>query len=619
MLGSTWRGALAVFCLALAVRGIYLWELRDSAFLGVLIGDARSYDAWARRIMAGDWSGGNEVFWQAPLYPYFMGSFFTIVGHDVWLLRLWQVMLGATSCSLLVWAGRNFFDLRTGFVAGLLLACSPDAIFSDALVQKPVLDLWLTTLLVGLLGAHLARAAWWWPLAAGLTLGLLILNRENARVLVPLVALWLWASFGGESRARRSRWIGVFVAGLCVALAPAAIRNYAIGGEFVVNSSGLGQNFFIGNNEHATGEYVPLRPGRGDPQFEPIDARELAEEAAGGPLSSSEISSYWLRRSWGYISAHPSDWLRLTGKKWGLLWNAASIGDTESIDAFADHSRLLKWSARLLHFGVLCPLAVLGLWASRHDWRRLWILYGSLAALALSVTLFFIFARYRVPMLPYLLLFAAAGVVGIVQSAREAGFAGMFRTQWSGLALAAVVGFYTNRPIDTQAMHLLTYRNYAQVHSTLGLRYQERGDRARAVQHYRWALSIWPATHIHAATANLAWILATSPEPSERNGAEAVAWIDQLGPIEQVEDPVLLDVMGAAYASVGRYSDAVGAAKKSIALAVATGNTSLARDVRQRLTLYERFQPAVAPNNVPPYLGQPVDEGDEVLSGVEQL
>lgn len=59
---------IAVFATALVVRLIYLWQIRDSVYLSVLIGDARVYDAWARQIAAGDWLG-SDVFYQAPLYP----------------------------------------------------------------------------------------------------------------------------------------------------------------------------------------------------------------------------------------------------------------------------------------------------------------------------------------------------------------------------------------------------------------------------------------------------------------------------------------------------------------------------------------------------------------------
>src|SRR5436309_14444256 len=62
---------LVIFALALTLRIIHIWQMRSSPFFSVLIGDARGYDQWAQRIAGGDWVG-RDVFYQAPLYPYFL-------------------------------------------------------------------------------------------------------------------------------------------------------------------------------------------------------------------------------------------------------------------------------------------------------------------------------------------------------------------------------------------------------------------------------------------------------------------------------------------------------------------------------------------------------------------
>ena len=42
------------------------------------------------------------------------------------------------------------------------------------------------------------------------------------------------------------------------------------------------------------------------------------------------------------------------------------------------------------------------------DRRRLWLVYALALTYAASVVMFFVFARYRYPLVPFLLLFAAA-------------------------------------------------------------------------------------------------------------------------------------------------------------------------------------------------------------------
>jgi tetratricopeptide (TPR) repeat protein len=74
--------ATAIFVVALAVRLIHIWQIRRAPFFTVLMGDAQGYDAWGKRIARGDWLG-HEVFYQAPLYPYFLGLIYSLVGRNM--------------------------------------------------------------------------------------------------------------------------------------------------------------------------------------------------------------------------------------------------------------------------------------------------------------------------------------------------------------------------------------------------------------------------------------------------------------------------------------------------------------------------------------------------------
>ena len=90
----------------LIVRLIYIWQIRDSPFFDVLMGDARRYDAWATQIASGDVMG-REVFYQAPLYPYFLGTIYAIAGHSLLIVRVCQALLGTASCVFLALTARR--------------------------------------------------------------------------------------------------------------------------------------------------------------------------------------------------------------------------------------------------------------------------------------------------------------------------------------------------------------------------------------------------------------------------------------------------------------------------------------------------------------------------------
>src|SRR5436190_20533470 len=115
------RSGAIVFAVALLVRLLYIWQIRPSPFFDTLLGDARAYDEWAQRIAGGDWIG-RDVFYQASLYPYFLGLLYTMFGHDLMAVRIAQAILGSSACVLLALTARALFSDRVGLVAGLMLA-----------------------------------------------------------------------------------------------------------------------------------------------------------------------------------------------------------------------------------------------------------------------------------------------------------------------------------------------------------------------------------------------------------------------------------------------------------------------------------------------------------------
>ena len=515
------RGLIAVFALALAVRAICLIEIDDSPFVSVLMADAARYDAWAQEIAGGDW-WGRETFYQAPLYPYFLAACYRIVGRDLLLVRVIQIVLGAAGCVLLALAGRSFLSPRIGVLAGALLAIYPPAIFFDLLMQKASLANFLLLLLLALLGRlhegsrrtpGIPRAS---LAAAGAVLGCLALTRENTRVLYAVIVPWLLIRGGGAPS--RDRWLraAVFTLGLAAVLLPVGLRNLRVGGELVLTTSQLGPNFYIGNNPDADGTYRALRPGRGNPEFERRDATELAEQAMGRPLAAREVSDYWLDRALSYVRAQPGDWLRLMVRKWLLVFNTEEQADAESLGAYRDHSRLLRLLGGVLPFGVLLPLAAVGVWSTRSDRRRLWLLYGVLLSLAASVALFYVFARYRFSIVPVLALFAAAGAAEAVRLVR--------RREPRRLAMAATLAaagaVIAHLPLSVQLdVEALTYNNlgialardgrvdeatdwyrravatddgYAAAHYNLGVALLEGDDFETAIDHFDRALAIEP-------------------------------------------------------------------------------------------------------------------------------
>jgi 4-amino-4-deoxy-L-arabinose transferase-like glycosyltransferase len=489
------RLAVALFLLAFVVRVIYLVEIDGSEFVRVLVGDAVAYDAWARAIVAGDWFG-HEVFYQAPLYPYFLAVVYAVVGPSAFVVRFVQAALGAASCVLLAAAGRRFFSRGVGLVAGLVLALYGPAIFFAGLIHKMALDLFFTTALLYALarvdGEDAPRPRW--LLLAGAGLGCLALTRENALAWLPVLLVWLAWRARGRSVGRSVGW---FLGGVLLVLGPVAARNAALGGVPLVTTSQAGVNFYLGNNAEADGTYTPLRFGHGSFAQERQDAIELAEQARGRPLTPAEVSSYWSGRAWSWISEHPGAWGRLLARKWMLVWSAREIPDSDEPAVYRDASLVLR-ATWLLSFGLLAPLALVGSAASLVERRRVGVLVALLLTSAAGTAAFLVFARYRVPMLPLVVLFAVVGAARLAALAR----ARPLRPRAAGAAFAlfalAAVAARFPRGDDGHPR--------AMAHYNLGVTLEGEGETTRAAGAYRAALADNPA--FEEAHVNLGALLA---------------------------------------------------------------------------------------------------------------
>jgi len=597
---------LLLWCGALAVRLLYVWQLRGSPLFRFLLGDAAVYDTWARTVAGGDWLG-HETFYQAPLYPYFLAVLYRLGCTLPLGVRLVQVVLGATACLLVGRAGARFSGRGVGLLAGALLAVDPSAVYFDALVQKAVLDGFCFALVLWMLArvetGPAGVGAW---LATGVALGLLGLTRENALVLVAVVLVWSQV----RPRERPSRRLAVATAllgGVAVVLAPVAARNFAVGGELHVTTSQLGSQLWIGNHPGADGTYEALRWNRGNALYERDDAAALAEEAVGHALTPGEVSRYWLARSVAFIRAEPVAWLRLMLRKWLLVWNATELGDTDDQYTYADFSPLLRVLMAVLHFGVLCPLGVLGMVLAWPERRRLGLLYVLTLTYAASVALFFVFARYRQPLVPLLALFAAGGLARAWTLLR----AGATRILAPAAALAAGAAVVANWPVvPAHKGSAVAYYNLgghlaeagdadeafaafrravaldprlAQAHQQLGVALYRRGETLHALAEFTTAVSLNPAfadaRHNQAAMffrlrrfddAVAAERAALAVDPGLREArdllARALLEVDRPGDAvpelerllhDDPDDGVLHEQLGMALAAQGRVDDAI--------------------------------------------------------------
>jgi len=414
------RRPLLLFAAAWAIRLLYLAQVRRAPYFDVPLVDGANYFRMAAAIASGDLLGGRQVFWQPPLYPYFLAALLAIFGPRLTLIYTAQTALGAFSCVLVYFIARRLFDERAALAGGVVMALYGPLVLFDAQPLIPVLHIALVLLGIllmlraagipgatgtpeaaGMHGAAGASGRRNWALA-GLAWGAAAIATPNILLAAPAAAAW---AARGARASRRA--VALFLAGVVLPAALATARNLLIAGEPVLISSNGGINFFIGNNPDYE-RTIRIRPGG---EFE-----RLSQEPENlGIISESGKSWFFARRALQFIGEYPGQALRLYERKAIDLIAGREIPRNQDAYGYRRYSSLLAlllWRRGIAFpFGVLAPLALAGAFlpgsgagSGRGAGRALLILYA--AAYALSILVFFPTDRYRLPLVPILALFA---------------------------------------------------------------------------------------------------------------------------------------------------------------------------------------------------------------------
>ncbi|MBI4874738.1 MAG: tetratricopeptide repeat protein [Acidobacteria bacterium] len=125
---------------------------------------------------------------------------------------------------------------------------------------------------------------------------------------------------------------------------------------------------------------------------------------------------------------------------------------------------------------------------------------------------------------------------------------------------------------------------FPQARFNLGKLAYLRGHSQEALAHWRAALRQDPDWL--PLLEQTAWVLATCPEVSVRNGTQAAGLAERAARLSGGRDPAILDALAAAYAEAGRFPEAMQTARRALDLAVQQGRPTLEQGLIIRLALY---------------------------------
>jgi len=474
----------ALFAVAFLLRLIHVLAMRASPYFLNPVIDAATYDDAARAIAQGH-GHPDVIFWQPPGYSYFLSLIYSVAGPGFFAPRAAQALLGALSAVLTAWIGARVFGRRVGLGAGYVVALYGMLIYYDGELLTPTLTIALQLAAVALaLKAleHRRREPWLWG-ASGLLIGLASVVTAPSLVIAGVLAVF----------ARRQAWM--LLLGTALAIAPVTWRNLNRGGEFIPISWNAGINLYIGNNPRYD-ETIAIRP---DLQWKHF----VQEPRRAGIQGAGPASSYFARKALGYAASDPLGFARLQLKKLYLLLEGNEIPRNQEIYPARSYSpvlRLLLWKIPGLAFpfGLLMPLGIVGLAAQG---RRAALLAWILLAYAAAILAFFITARYRVPLVPYLAIFGAAGVRWWIEDAKGAA------------RLASLAGLIALFLLGNLGQGPMPREMNADAEYSLGARLLREGREEDAIDRFRSALRKNP--RYTEAWVNLGVIEATHGRMSE--------------------------------------------------------------------------------------------------------
>jgi Tfp pilus assembly protein PilF/glycosyltransferase involved in cell wall biosynthesis len=509
------------------LRLIYLLQAKanDPLFFAPQM-DALYHHQWATAIANGV-QFINDAYFRAPLYPLFLGFVYKVFGVDLVAARVVQAMSGSASCGLLYLIARRLFNERIARISGLVMALYPLVIYFDG--ELLIANLLIFLLLLGfllLLRSTTTGRQWYLP---GLTFGLAAIARPNVLAFVAVLAIWLLfrpvaakgklahpATDAEREPGGRHSVLLQFLIALAVPIAPVAIRNYVVSKRLVLIAWQAGTNFYIGNNPNSDGTTAIVPGTRSSWWGGYYDAKRLAEQASGRELKGTEIDAYWLGQGLRFWREQPARALRLLARKAHLWFSGYEVSNDRDFYFFKRFSFLnpLIFKAGVLQFpfGLLLPLALVGFYQTRTRGRQLMPIYLFFISFSLSFIVFFVTARYRMPVVVLAIPFAVFGVERLFSAPRRellvsavifvAGFV-VFNTNLARITEAnaaqnyflAAKGFYdTGRPQQAseeleQALARDSAVNILSLEATIRM---DMRQPARAEQAARDAIRLWP-------------------------------------------------------------------------------------------------------------------------------
>lgn len=384
--------AIGLFLFALAIRVFYAATLGHKP----LSGDEIHFDAVAWNLARGNGfaiSPGRPTAYVFPLHPIFLSIPYALFGHDITLARFFQAVLSSLSCVLIYILAMQIYKSGSfARIAGIISSVYPGLIIYSARLLNETLLIFFLLLCFMVYYHAMQSGRGLLCFLSGLLAGSAVLVRGEFVLLMLALGLWM-------IRVWRWRKGSLFLLALAAGLFPWVIRNYFAFGSFPLLSTRAGTTFY--------NSYFLSDKGFGFNQFEQLgpDFYKLESEV--------EQQRYLIAKTLAFIMENP-------------LKAASTVPIKVLMTYYPFDGRwypLPLFSRYNLAFVLVATLFFLGaLWTIKRKEVALYPFLFPFITIACVNAIFYGKPEYRIPLVPFMILFVPLGVKYIKENYTNARF-----------------------------------------------------------------------------------------------------------------------------------------------------------------------------------------------------
>jgi 4-amino-4-deoxy-L-arabinose transferase-like glycosyltransferase len=391
--------ALGVFLLALSLRlawVVYL-QVKHPGNGYYLNGDALEYTAVARNLLGGLgwWSpdSGGGPYLHGPVFPLFVAANLAL-GANLFAITVVQAFIGALTCWGVVWIGRKLTTLPGAISAGLLMAVYPYFLHYTGQILTETLSVFFGLAVFASLVLFARDSSVRNAVLAGLVLGVATLNHPETYVAPPLLILWVLVCH--PRRRLGLRRLGILLAVFGLTLLP----------WHAYNALKNGRNLLLPPSLDAKGVLAQAALEArtrilGDPSYQ---EKSVVLKEEGEKLEEDHGVLGGVTHALGQVlddlESNPRAYLDFIYLKFKRMWELAPERGTYAHPAIVIPTALLS---ALIYAGCLVGFLL-------HRRRDEVILALMLVAIyTLPHLVFYAQPRYRLPVMPAVMLFAGVG------------------------------------------------------------------------------------------------------------------------------------------------------------------------------------------------------------------